>query len=316
MKCNNKTMGGNDISNYLEYQIGQAINLYYPPCLVLFGSIGNMFSFIVHKQQQFRKRSSTVFLSLLAVTDTLMLLLGLLQYWILFNFFPTVLTKAHCKGMFFVVKLFGNYSHWIVVCFSIDRFIAVQFPIKSNRWSTPEKSKLCLCCVAVIAFFKNLHYIMTTDFFYDTQKGMPICAFGLKNKASWITIYQGFEVTVSSILPFTIIFFCNFMIIRKIHQQQTRKISPQKMRISSNRDGITKTLLLVSTVFVITTCPLQIFRLYFASIDVSRSSALTQAQYNLGHNICHKLWYTNNGVNFLLYCWSSKSFRRNLIKPP
>ncbi len=38
-----------------------------------------------------------------------------------------------------------------------------------------------------------------------------------------------------------------------------------------------------------------------------------QAIYHLGHHVCHKLWYTNNAVNFYLYCLTGKKFRRDLL---
>jgi len=324
----NQSSSSTKASDFLEFKIGFGINLYYPPCLVLLGFIGNLMSFVIYNQ--FRKRSSTIFILALAVTDTLMLLLGLLQYWVLFNFLPTVLTDAHCKGMFFVVNAFGNYSHWIIVCFSIDRLIAVRFPMRSINWLTSKKAKLCLCFITAFAILKNLHYLWTTDFFYNPKTGAAICAFGLKNKAPWISIYQGFEVTVSSILPFVIISFCNIMIIKNVRitrkrLRKSRYISTkqctsgnqqqqQQLKLASKDDGLTKTLVIVSTVFIITTCPLLVFRFYFANTDISKSTIRTQALYNLGHHICHKLWYTNNGVNFILYCWFSKSFRKNLMK--
>ena len=275
--------------------------------------------------------------------------------------------------MFYVVNLLGNISHWIIVCFSIDRFIAITYPLKSIRWLTVSKTKVCIAIVCLFAFVKNLHYLWTTDFFYNSKTGAAICAFGLKNKASWVPIYQSFEVTISSFLPFLIIAFCNVMIVRKIrmrikntenlmetknkstpvtanknvqqqsttksdNDQHSAKYNYQHSTTTNNNNlktstrdqndnnnnnnskttqqksdqNITKILLLVSTVFIITTSPLLIFRLYFAKKDISNSDAQTQAWYWLGHHICHKLWYTNNGINFFLYCWFSKSFRNDL----
>ena len=287
------------------------------------------------------------------------------------------------KGMFYVVNFLGNISHWIIVCFSIDRFIAVSYPLKSIQWLTTSKTKVCIAIVCGVAFIKNLHYLWTTDFFYNTKTGAAICAFGLKNKASWVPVYQSFEVTISSLLPFLIIAFCNVMIVKKIRRRsknadklmETRSNSTpltskkiqndQQSSVKSDNDqypakdqhstisnnnleipvnhktknninnknnsnnsnnnnnnnkttqqqgdqNITKILLLVSTVFILTTSPLLIFRLYFANKDISNSDAQTQAWYWLGHHVCHKLWYTNNGINFFLYCWFSKSFRIDL----
>lgn len=279
--------------------------------------------------------------------------------------------------MFYVVNFLGNISHWIIVCFSVDRFIAVIYPLQSIRWLTTRKTKVCIAILCAIAFTKNLHYLWTTDFFYNNKTGAAICAFGLRNKASWVPIYQSFEVTISSFLPFLIIVFCNVMIIKNIkrrikntekltksdsekltitksdsdtiptsskaqNNQQQQKNYEQYSTKEKNNDlhlttinetpkstaggennsnkttqqrgdqNITKILLLVSTVFIITTCPLLIFRLYFAKKDISKTDLQTQAWYWLGHHICHKLWYTNNGINFFLYCWFSKSFRKDL----
>ena len=293
--------------------------------------------------------------------------------------------------MFFVVNVLGNISHWLIVCFSVDRFIAIAYPLKSIGWLTARKTKICITSVCSVALVKNLHYLWTTDFFYNPKTGSAICAFGLKNKALWVSYYQTFEASISSFLPFFFIALCNVMIIRKIRSKRNEAIAKNrfKSQIKSNvkkptsikeneekknveqfsgelrlhnlqhsnlgfqgdedpvvigdkstnaghptfqeqqvqqstntadmekqdkknDQTITRILLLVSTIFIVTTSPLLIFRLYFAKKDISNSDAHTQALYTLGHHICHKLWYTNNGINFFLYCWSSKSFRKDL----
>eukprot|EP00111_Clytia_hemisphaerica_P020279 TCONS_00059765-protein len=310
-------------SQLSEFKVGAQINLYYPPCLVFFGTIGNILSFLVYKDKKHRNRSSTYLILALSILDSLMLLVGLLQYWILFNFEPRVLTEAHCKGMFFVVNFFGNYSHWIIVCFSIDRFIAIRYPMKGLQLLTVSKGLMCIAIIGAVAFIKNFHYLWTTDFFLNPESGIAICAFGLKNKAPWVAKYQVFEVTISSFVPFIMILLCNILIIVKIKQRS--KVQPGDLTANQNESNeackkkrkteraLTRILFLVSTMFIITTCPLLIFRLYYARFDISQSSPQTQANYNLGHHICHKLWYTNNGINFLLYCWSSKSFRKDLM---
>jgi hypothetical protein len=44
-----------------------------------------------------------------------------------------------------------------------------------------------------------------------------------------------------------------------------------------------------------------------------RSDPRQQAKYQFRYQICQKLWYTNNAVNFFLYSLSGKSFRSDLI---
>lgn len=85
-------------SELIEHKIGTSFNLYYPPILVILGTIGNTFSFFIYRQKKYKQRSSSYFIWCLALFDSLMLFVGLLQYWALFNFAPKVLTEAHCKG--------------------------------------------------------------------------------------------------------------------------------------------------------------------------------------------------------------------------
>lgn len=321
----------NNQTAYKEEQIGNAINLYYPPFLIFFGTIGNMLTFIVYIKPKYRGRTSPTYIVMLSVLDTIMLYLGLLQYWILFNFAPTVLTDAHCKGMFFMVNFIGNYSHWIIVLFTVDRFLAVCFPVQSVNFRTLRRAVIAIIVIGSIGFVKNLHYLWTTDFFYNESTGTAACAFGLRRKNKWVSIYQVFEVTVSSILPFAIILVMNSLIIREIRfrkklfwtaflRNRIHSISagaindPSTSSCTKNKSfdyPLTKILVSVSMLFVFTTCPLLVFRLYFAKIDITNDLARI-SRYNMWHHVWHKLWYTNNGVNFFLYSVFSKIFRQDL----
>lgn len=315
------TVGDNQ-TVYEKERIGLAINLYYPPILIVFGSIGNALTFIVYIKPKFRGRISAMYIASLAVLDTVMLYIGLLQYWILFNFASNVLTHAHCKGMFFVVNFVGNYSHWVIVLFTVDRFFAVCYPLKCAHLRTKKRGVVGLATVGSASFMKNLHYLWTTDFFYNEKTNTASCAFGLKNKAVWVSAYQFFEVTVSSIIPFAITLVINSLIIyqirikRKLFILKFRKNSVHPSTASSLRDKslsypLTRILIAVSMVFVVTTCPLLVFRLYYAKIDITKDPEQA-SEYTMWHHILHKLWYTNNGVNFLMYSVFSKTFRRHM----
>ena len=333
---------------YKEDQIGRAINLYYPPIIIFFGTIGNVLSILIYTQAKHRKLSAPSFIVAMAIIDNLMLYVGLLQYWVLFNFAAAKLTEAHCKGMFFVVNFVGNYSHWIIVLLTIDRFIAVYFPIRSYNLRTRRRAVIAILALGLTALFKNLHYLWTTDFYFNKTTNIASCAFGLKNKSRWVSIYQAFEVIISSIIPFAIILVLNLLIVyrisikkRKVHAKQNQQLQQQRQQqqrnnitITSNDNSndkkssnkrsvignkqfldrvLTKVLVFVSFVFIATTCPLLVFRLYYANENIT-GNLQRQATYNMWHHIWHKLWYTNHSINFFLYSILSKSFRDDLKK--
>ena len=318
-------------ADYIEFHIGRYFNLIYPPILIVIGTIGNILSFLVCIQRKNRNSSPSIYIATLSVLDTIMLLVGLLQYWLLFNFFTKALTEEHCNGMYFVVNFFGNFSHWTIVAITLDRFVVVIFPLKKASFSTPKKTRMVLIIIGVIAAVKNIHFIWTVDFVYNEKTGAAMCAFGLVSKGSWVVSYQWFEVCVSSIFPFLIIVTANTCIIYKL---QARKMDPNirksvvamprsistednskvdiKPQESRDNTGVTTMLITVSLTFVCLTSPLFIFRLYFSSIGKSKDAHMT-AIYHLGHHICHKLWYSNNGVNFCLYSIVGRKFRADLM---
>lgn len=65
-----------------------------------------------------------------AVTLVCVCATSLLQYWVLFNFVPSLISKDHCHGMFFVVNFIGNNAVWIIVAMTTERFIVVMVPLK------------------------------------------------------------------------------------------------------------------------------------------------------------------------------------------
>ena len=219
-------------SDVRTIQLEEQINLYYPPLLIVVGTIGNIISFLIYIQKKYRHKSHGIYILTLSIVDTTMLWIGLFQYWLLFNFFPKALTVEHCHGMFFVVNLIANISHWIIVFLTVDRFIAVIFPMKYSVLSTSRNIKINLAVISLTAFAKNFHYLWTTEFIYNDKTGTAICAFGVTKKGPWITMYQWFELIISSLLPFVIILTGNIFIII------TLKTRHQKMDVYSKTKSL------------------------------------------------------------------------------
>lgn len=305
---NNKNVhAGSSIS----FTIGKQINLYYPPILIIVGTIGNVLSFAVYAMKKYKGKPIAMYIKVLSVLDTIMLIVGMLQYWLLFNFFPASLSESHCHGMFFVVNFFGNYSHWLIVVLTVDRFVSVVLPHKT--YFSPRRIKQVIFFIAVIALIKNFHYMWTTDYVFNRKRGVAMCAYGLISKGADVTGYQWFDMCISSIIPFAIIISLNICIFIALKKRDSIREKSSKVNSVSAlaKRNLTIMLLVVSSVFVILTAPLFVFRLYFSMINVAKYSKLT-ASYFITHHICHKLWYTNNGVNFFLYCMLRKRFRDDL----
>ena len=304
-------------SDYIEFHVGNAVNIYGPPIISAVGTVGNVLSLMVATQKQNRRSSPSWYIGSLAILDTIMLLVGLLQYWFLFNFFSSLITKAHCHAMFFVVNFFSNWSVWTILAMTLERFIVVVFPLKAAVLCSVGKTKTVILAISLVSALKNFHYIWTADFVFNSSTKAALCAFGLVRRGTWVIAIQWLDTCVSSVLPFLIILGANFWIITIINRQRASRKTmthsdPSNKASSSADTSITAMLVTVSLSFVILTCPLFIFRTYFTF--VARNTAYLKAVYHLGHHICHKVWYMNNAVNFYLYCITGRRFRSDLME--
>ena len=84
------------------------------------------------------------------------------------------------------------------------------------------------------------------------------------------------------------------------------------MKIRSSEKQITAILLLVAFSFFILITPMYAFIVYSMVVDYTKSP-YDFAVFYLFYNVMHKLFYTNNAINFFLYVISGKRFRTDLI---
>ena len=304
-------------SSYLEFRIGSAVNLYSPPVITVIGTVGNALTIAILAKSKTKLTSPELYMLALAIADSLMIWIGLFQYWCLFNFAPFLITSPHCHAMFFVVNFVNNYAVWIIVAMTIERFIAVYFPLKAPSWLTVSKTRRVLIALILVSAVKNIHYVWTAEFAYNPKSGAAMCVFGLFTRTIWVQIYQWFDTCVASAIPFLVLIVMNCAIIvalRRQSQVQAEIADADSAALAKSRERqITGMLLSVSFMFVILTSPLFIFRTYFTFVSRS-SSPKMEAIYHMGHHICHKLWYTNNAINFYLYCLTGAKFRKGLAK--
>ena len=64
------------------FKAGLAIHRYYYPCIIILGMIGNILSFMVMLMKHNRRISCCVYMAMLAVSDSVCLILGV-YYWVL-----------------------------------------------------------------------------------------------------------------------------------------------------------------------------------------------------------------------------------------
>lgn len=139
------------VSTYLEMAAADVILKYVYPFIVFLGTFGNMTSFVVLMRRRMRVTSVYFFLTVLAVADTIMLFVSAFKTWIrvLTGWELLVYSSATCKTVFFLVLFSQHMAAWVVVLVTIDRFIAVWFPLRATSWCTVRRAYIVTAITTV-----------------------------------------------------------------------------------------------------------------------------------------------------------------------
>jgi hypothetical protein len=139
----------------IAYFIGDFLTHYYTPALVLIGSTGNILSVFVFFKTKLRKLSSSYYLAALGISDTCFLI-GAFVSWL--NYFNINIYNQdyYCQFFTYISGLCSFLSVWFVVAFTIERFIAVLYPLKRQTICTVKRACTVLCVLIILGCIINI----------------------------------------------------------------------------------------------------------------------------------------------------------------
>lgn len=275
------------------------------PLLILTGTIANTFLFIVMLRPSIRPTMTSHYLRVLAVFDTCLLWIGYSRHWIwiVYKFDIRNLSNVVCIGHRFLVYWSGYFTAWLLVCVTVERLIGVIFPrfAHLNTSRSPRKITCCVILPMGIALAITCGHFLWS---YDLQEsdlsnpGQSSC----KMVPSWRYVIQSvwpwIDFTVYSLVPFMIITLSNILIISTIR------------RLRFKTSVHTWSLVFVSTAFLLTTCPYTIYQI----LHLHGLIVLNCDVREMWDNIMTFLYFSNNAINFFIYCLCSSRFRGEFIK--
>ncbi|XP_076170728.1 C-C chemokine receptor type 1-like [Ptiloglossa arizonensis] len=312
-----------DVAGFeLMENIFRSVQFYYTPILVYFGSLGNCLSVIVFFGTKLCQYSSSIYLGALAISDT-GFLLSVFVVWLnmlevgLFN------RPGFCQFFIYLTTLCSFMSVWLVVAFTIERFIAVQYPLYRQSMCTVSRAKAAVATLTGLAMIlcSPVLWFSAPRFEYNEEGNVTECGHLAEGLESWATVYNAIDTVLTFAIPFAVIIVLNILIARaiyrhiKIRKSLTNEPHIAKVRqpyMQSHRNNlaqtkITKMLLVVSSVFLCFNLPAYVLRihafLHFQENNAPRSVELVQ-------QVCNLLFNTNFGINFILYCATGQNFRR------
>lgn len=312
------------LMHYIEYRISRYVGIYGYPLVTFLGTVGNVLSFLVMKRKSMRNNSTCFFMSVLAVADTVVLYFGCLRRWVTYQYNWDIInySSAGCK-IFSILNYWGfDFAVWILVAMTIDRFIALRWPLKSIIYATVSRAKKTSILIALILLPVNVHFLWTVDLSEDDncQPKDDIYRHFIENEWVWI------DATLYSFVPFFLLLVFNVLIIfdnRKALARQRilkgmamRNDASKNKHIAMGNQRLTKMLLAVSATFLVMSAPkviLLIIRPHvFIFADENGINWIAFANYTLTAALLNILTYGSHAINFFLYCITGQKFRREL----
>ena len=293
--------------------------------IVIVGVVLNSLSLVVLTRKHMRKTTSNLYLAFLAVYDTCTLT---------FNFMIGVIrgnnetanrnfqaSEGLCTFHGVIVELFNLLSVWIIVAFTIERFLMIKFPLKARTWS-PRKTVVALIVVSVLVLFVSFHKIAVSGFEGDSVFGYKACKTRRQIFKEIIYVY----VALNTWLPTFIIVGVNTFIALEIRKNQKKRQQMMQTSFSRSDEKATRLLLIVSSTYVLLVLPLGLVQttelIWNGTMAVSpghpdySSFMITKIKLKWSRAFFFFFYQLNYAINFFLYVASSSStrFRANLRK--
>lgn len=298
------------------------IDKFVSPFWYCFGIIGNILTFVIwNKLKVKRLNTSTLYLTVLAVTDTMLIVLHIIME-LEYAWGKVTLQYPIWCTVFFVMFYFAQYmSPLLVFGFSCERSVSIVKPFKSERFSKHRRVWKEIIGITLLAILISLGQIAGWTF--NHGKFQPLHQ-DFYQMWSYIT-----EIVIFIILPL-ITLICNIVLIERAKQAIVKRSSMQSQSLKRSKNKskslATRTLLAVSFYRIIATLSTSViymlqYHLFPNGNPCLTTSAIEQDLVWHQHfvwlslkKIIDEIGLSQYSINIVIYFIKESRFRVELVK--
>ena len=268
-----------DVTNKTKYEVTQlcevqAVTLSLEPMarfvrfllsygtsfIIMLGLVLNGISLFILTRVHMRKLAPNTYLAALAVYDSLVLVLNLMIGVLRGNNLSINATfqqsEALCILQSINVELWSLLSVWIMIAFTVERFLMVKFPLKFSSPSV-QRTRLVVLAVSATAVLFSMQKLGVSGFEGDSVFGYKACR--TQRLISRDIIF--FAVAFNTWLPVVLLCSLNLIITLEIRKNSKKRAEMMQGKASGKADDkATKLLMIVSLAFITLVLPLGILQ--------------------------------------------------------
>ena len=325
--------------------LGNRIGTILYSIIYALGFLGNILAFITFSSKRMRNISSSVFLLILSISDTIALIASL--WFFLADAFSIHLqnySALGCRFRTFFAYVFMDLSSWCIAGLAFDRFLRTEIPLYAKTICTSRNALIMVLTFFLLLCGINGHYFSAG--IGQERGGNRTTAHCLENREAYPRYYYFYKIIwpkidmiVFCFLPACIMILCNIRILCVLRRQRhhfekvtTKYEKPKTLSTHQTMNGnipIRKPLsyrkaierqmsLMMSScviVFLCTTMPVTIYLILLEQVIVKYPNFIQDNAYYLFlFRMLRALMYVHFACNFYLYCLTSRIFRGEFLQ--
>ncbi|CAF0754038.1 unnamed protein product [Rotaria sordida] len=261
--------------------------------------------------------STCYYMGILAIADTIVLLLGLSLMWLyLVNRQWSLLLKSTycCKILSLLFYTVADVSVWLVCMMSADRCIAVTRPLHANSICTVRRARISVFILVICIILINIQFLFTHHLSSEKE-----CTHHERYEFFIHHIWPWIDAAVYSALPFILLLTINLIIVRSLFQarRSTSNLQIYQSQITRHKNKLltsmskrlTIMLLAVTFFFLLSSFPMVCLQIY---TNIDQNNEYKDFAQSYLKPLCETLQYSNHCINFFLYAITGKAFRHEL----
>ncbi|XP_074518928.1 galanin receptor 2a [Halichoeres trimaculatus] len=272
--------------------------------IFLLGTVGNSLVLaVLFRNGQMNHKTTNMFILNLGIADLCFIVFCVPFQATIYTLDEWVFGAVLCKAVHFIIFLTMYASIFTLTAVSMDRYLAICYPLRSREMRTPKNALTSICLVWLLALVFSGPYLS----YYSQMDlaGSVIC----------IPVWESKPRIIMDMCTFIFGYLIPVLVLSLTYARTIRylwtSVDPMKNVSESRRAKrkVTKMIIIVAVLFCLCWLPhhLVVLFMWFGHFPLNHTTYVLRI-------LSHLVAYTNSCLNPIVYALVSKHFRKGFRK--